>query len=90
MYRSRMAGPLINPSLVAQVTPSTVGGAGAAARRTNAQAYDAAMREANAPAKPQPQAQARQDLTGSVTREAPFGVDRPRYVRPGSVLDIRV
>ena len=85
--------PLVNPSLVAVANPQ--GGAPSqAARKANAETYAAAMREAGGPrveakAAPRPEAKPSQVAT-AFAREAPFGVDRPRYQRPGSILDLVV
>ena len=78
--------PTINPTLVAVATTPSATAGQAAARKANAASYTAAMREANAPAVDTTKAAER----GGPAREAPFGVERPRYQRPGSLLDIRV
>ena len=79
--------PTINPTLVAvATTPNATAGQAATARKANAANYANAMREANAPAADAAKAAER----GGPAREAPFGVERPRYQRPGSLLDIRV
>lgn len=85
---------LINPSLVAAATPPATAATNQAARKTNAEAYVAAMREAGVQA-PADKVQAKGAATDSaaaanIAREAPFGIERPRYQRPGAVLDIRV
>jgi len=86
-----MANPLTGASLVTagSIQPP---GQGVARARTNAAAYANAMRDAGAPEAAQKtvavsrEAPARADHT----REAPFGTDRPRLMRPGSLLDIKV
>ncbi|MCC6917928.1 MAG: hypothetical protein IT548_01915 [Alphaproteobacteria bacterium] len=81
--------PLVNPSLVAAANPQ--GSAQSqAARKANAEAYAAAMRDAGAPSAPRADAQSRPQVATAFAREAPFGVERPRYQRPGSILDLVV
>jgi hypothetical protein len=84
--------PLINPSLIAAVSPQVSAASQSNARKANAEAYAAAAREAAGPAQPQARVQAAAAETGRnvIAREAPFGAERPRYQRPGTLLDIRV
>ena len=91
MYSVVMA-PLINPSLIAAVSPQVTQAGQSSIRKANAQAYAAAAREAASPVQPPAAIQARAQETGRgvIAREAPFGVDRPRYQRPGTFLDIKV
>ncbi|BCW87374.1 hypothetical protein sos41_05030 [Alphaproteobacteria bacterium SO-S41] len=80
--------PTINPTLVAvATTPGPTTGQAANARKANAASYASAMREANAPAA---ETATKAAERGGPAREAPFGVERPRYQRPGALLDIRV
>lgn len=82
---------LINPSLVAAASPSVTGLSGQAQRKANAESYAAAMKEAARA--PEPVARMQDDAASggqAIAREAPFGVERPRYQRPGALLDIRV
>ncbi len=86
-----LGGPLSGSSLI-QAGSLQPAGRDAAKTRANAAAYAGAMREAGAPEaaskfiKVSGEAPARADHT----REAPFGTDRPRLMRPGSLVDIRV
>jgi len=80
--------PLINPALVAAANPHS-GAASQGARKANAAAYAEAMREAGAPAA-KPAATAAPPVATAFAREAPFGVERPRYQRPGGLLDLSV
>lgn len=86
-----MSSPLINPTLVAAATPQNAAGA-QAARKANAQAYAAAMREAGIAETPKQQAKAAAPAPAEpgFTREAPFGAERPRLQRPGTLLNIVV
>lgn len=82
--------PLVSPALVAAANPHTTVQS-QAARKANAEAYAAAMRDAGAPAAPTKAAASRPEpVAPAFAREAPFGAERPRYQRPGSVLDLRV
>ncbi|MFT3810668.1 MAG: hypothetical protein QM698_12180 [Micropepsaceae bacterium] len=86
-----LSGPLSGASLV-QAGSLHPAGRDAAKARANAAAYAGAMREAGAPEaaakviKVSGETPARADHS----REAPFGTDRPRLMRPGSLIDIRV
>lgn len=86
-----LGGPLSGSSLI-QAGSLQPAGRDAAKARANAAAYAGAMREAGAPeaatkvVKVGEPAPARTDHS----REAPFGTDRPRLMRPGSLVDIRV
>lgn len=86
-----MTSPLAGSSLVTagSVQPT---GQNAARARSNAAAYASAMREAGAPEAAQKAIAVSRDAPARSdhTREAPFGAERPRLLRPGSVLDIRV
>ncbi len=86
-----MTTPLTSASLVTagSVQPS---GQNVARARSNAAAYANAMREAGAPEAAQKTVTVGRDAPGRTdhTREAPFGSERPRLLRPGSLLDIRV
>lgn len=79
---------LINPALVAAANPHA-GAQSQALRKGNAQAYAAAMRDAGAP-QAQAKAEPLPDVAPAFAREAPFGAERPRYQRPGAVVDLRV
>ena len=86
-----MANPLTGASLVTagSIQPT---GQNAARARANAAAYADAMRDAGAPEAAQ-KALAASRVAPARTdhaREAPFGSERPRLLRPGSILDIRV
>ncbi len=88
---SPLSGPLSGSSLV-QAGSLQSTGRDTAKARANAAAYAGAMREAGAPeaaarvVKVSGETPARADHS----REAPFGTDRPRLTRPGSLVDIRV
>lgn len=83
--------PLTGASLVTagSVQPT---GQNVAKARSNAAAYANAMRDANAPETVQKTIAVTREAPGRTdhTREAPFGSERPRLLRPGSLLDIRV
>lgn len=84
---------LINPSLVAAATTPPNAASAQAVRKTNAAAYQAVMREVDgqsAPRKTEAKAVAAGTADPQFAREAPFGADRPRYQRPGALLDIIV
>ena len=79
MVRSVMTTPINGlppPATAAQ----TLSPGQAMLRRMSEAARAAAVTQPEAQAQPAP----------LPAREAPFGVDRPRYQRPGSLLDIRV
>lgn len=83
-----MTAPLTGASLVTAGSISS----SAPRPRADAAAYARAMREAGAAettpaaASPPREMPTRTDFT----REAPFGSERPRPMRPGSLVDIRV
>ena len=85
-----MTSPLTGASLVTagSIQPA---GPGQGRARPNA-AYAEAMREAGAPQTPQASIAIKREAPGRTdhSREAPFGAERPRLLRPGSLLDIRV
>jgi hypothetical protein len=78
--------PLVNPAHLATANPLQ-NGPSLAARKVNATVYREAMREAAAPA---PDPKAAQPVAASFAREAPFGAERPRYQRPGLLIDLKV
>ena len=80
--------PLVNPAHIAAANPQA-GAQSQAARKANAAAYAAAMREAGAPAV-QPRTAEPPQAGTAFAREAPFGAERPRYQRPGALVDLRV
>jgi hypothetical protein len=86
-----MTTPLTGSSLVTagSVQPA---GQNVARARSNAAAYANAMREAGAPEAPVKTiaVSGNQPARADHSREAPFGAERPRLLRPGSILDIRV
>jgi len=86
-----MTTPLAGSSLVTAgaVQPA---GQNVAKARQNAAAYANAMKEAGAPEATQKTIAVSGAEPGRAdhTREAPFGAERPRLLRPGSLVDIRV
>ncbi len=86
-----MTSPLTGASLVTAGSISSAGESPSRAR-ANATAYAQAMREAGAPETPAAAAKAPRETPPRTdfTREAPFGSERPRLLRPGSLVDIRV
>ncbi len=79
--------PLVNPSLVAVANPQG-SVQSQAARKANAEAYAAAMRDPGAPVAARPETKSTPQVAPAFAREAPFGAERPRYQRPGSILDL--
>ncbi len=86
-----MTTPLTGASLLTAGSIAATG-QGQARARSNAAAYAQAMREAGAPQTAEKTIAVSREAPPRAdhAREAPFGVDRPRILRPGSLVDIRV